>query len=109
MTADSDAVFAALADPTRRWLLRRLSEGGPQTATDLAAELPITRQAVTKHLAALAAADLVAARRQGREQRYEITPEPLHDAAAWVAEVGARWDGRLARLQRRLASERSEP
>jgi DNA-binding transcriptional ArsR family regulator len=101
------AVFSALADATRRDVLRRLSDEGPLTATALAAGLPISRQAVSKHLAALAAAGLVATVRQGRERRYRLTPEPLHDAAEWVTQVGAHWDERLARLQRRLAEEQA--
>jgi DNA-binding transcriptional ArsR family regulator len=100
-------VFAALSDATRRDLVRRLSDSGPQSATDLAAVLPISRQAVRKHLLALQAAGLAVAERHGREQRYRLTPQPLATAAEWVAEVGARWDDRLARLQRRLAEERS--
>ncbi|MBA2729980.1 MAG: helix-turn-helix transcriptional regulator [Euzebyaceae bacterium] len=101
----ADAVFFALADATRRAVLRRLSDEGALTATTLAAGLPISRQAVGKHLAALTAAGLVSVVREGRERRYRLTPEPLHDAVEWVAQIGARWDVRLARLQRRLAQE----
>ena len=72
------------------------------TATDAAADLPVSRQAVVKHLQALADAGLVAAERHGREQRYRITPGPLTGAMAWMADVGAAWDERLARLRRRL-------
>jgi DNA-binding transcriptional ArsR family regulator len=96
----SDAVgatFAALADPSRRRMLGLLGNGGA-TATELSRELPISRQAVAKHLAQLAAAGLVAARREGRETRYTVTPEPLEQAVAWIAETGAEWDDRLARL-----------
>ena len=99
MSAD---VFAALGDPTRRWIVQRLSTDGPQTATQLAADLPISRQAVAKHLGALADAGLVETRREGRELRYGLDPEPLTEAAEWVAAVGAKWDRRLARLQTRL-------
>lgn len=95
-------VFAALGDPTRRWIVERLSDDGPQTATELAAELPISRQAVAKHLGSLAQAGLVDAVRSGRETRYELQPQPLSTAAEWVAEVGARWDDRLDRLRRDL-------
>lgn len=105
-SSTTDAVFAALGDPTRRAVLRRLSVEGPRTATDLADALPITRQAVSKHLAALEGAGLVEATRHGRERRWHLTPQPLTGAAEWVAEVGARWDDRLARLQRRLADDR---
>ena len=64
----------------------------------------MTRQAVSKHLAALGAAGLVERRRAGREARYSLTPEPLSDAAAWMAEVGARWDDRLVELRRHLGN-----
>jgi DNA-binding transcriptional ArsR family regulator len=94
-------VFSALADPTRRQVVRALSAQPDLTASRLAGELPITRQAVAKHLAALQRAGLVQPRRQGRETRYTITPAPLTDAMSWMAEVGAEWDGRLARLAER--------
>lgn len=95
-------VFAALGDPTRRWIVEQLSSGGPQTATQLAGDLPISRQAVTKHLSALAGAGLVDQVREGRAVRYRLRPQPLTAAAQWVADVGAQWDERLDRLQRRL-------
>lgn len=97
-------VFAALGDPTRRWIVEQLS-AGPQTATELAAQLPISRQAVTKHLTALAEAGLVDTAREGRDVRYRLQPQPLSEAARWVAEVGAQWDSRLDRLQRRLGAD----
>jgi len=96
-------VFAALGDPNRRFLLQTLSERGQATATELATELPVTRQAVTKHLGALARAGLVESERAGRETIYRVTPQPLEDAIAWMARVGGEWDERLARLRRHLA------
>jgi DNA-binding transcriptional ArsR family regulator len=100
MSAESaDAVFEALADPMRRRLLSRLS-AGPSTATELAAQLPISRQAVAKHLASLARAGLLATERSGRDVRYRVTPAPLSDAVSWMAEVGGQWDDRLGRLAR---------
>ena len=96
------AVFAALADPTRRHLLEALASRGGASATALAAELPISRQAVSKHLSTLGAAGLVDSHRAGRETLYELQPQALEEAAAWIAEVGAEWDDRLARLQRLL-------
>ena len=96
-----DEVFAALADPTRREVLRSLSERPELTASRLAGELPITRQAVAKHLAALRRAGLVEPHREGRETHYRLTPAPLADAMDWMAEVGAAWDRRLARLAER--------
>lgn len=95
-------VFAALADPTRRHLIRALCDGGEASPTALAGDLPISRQAVVKHLAALQAAGLVEPRRAGRENRYALTPAPLADAARWLAETGAEWDDRLGRLRRLL-------
>jgi DNA-binding transcriptional ArsR family regulator len=95
-------VFFALADPNRRFLMERLSHG-EATATELAAELPVTRQAVAKHLAALSDAGLVRSARAGRETRYRLTPEPLEDAVTWIESVGGRWDERLAALARHLS------
>jgi DNA-binding transcriptional ArsR family regulator len=96
------AIFDALADPTRRRVLGTLAQRGGATATELATGLPISRQAVLKHLNALREAGLVQGRRQGREVRYGLTPAPLADAVVWIAAVGAQWDGRLAALQRHL-------
>jgi DNA-binding transcriptional ArsR family regulator len=97
------AVFAALADPTRRAVVASLTAQDEVTASGLAAELPMSRQAVAKHLATLERAGLVEPRRAGRETRYHLTPEPLEDAMAWMAEAGGAWDARLSRLQRRAA------
>ena len=94
-----DELFAVLADPTRRAVLERLVHDGPQTATELAAHFPTSRQAVVKHLRVLAAADLVAAERTGREVHYRATTEPLADAVAWLVGASADWDRRAARLR----------
>jgi DNA-binding transcriptional ArsR family regulator len=100
MTDDqAGRVFSALADPTRRQLLTALS-ATPATATELAGGLPISRQAVTKHLSALADAGLLERERVGRDIRYRVTPEPLTEAVSWMAEVGGSWDRRLASLQK---------
>lgn len=96
-------VFEALADPHRRFLLEELGRRDSATATELAAHLPVTRQAVAKHLGVLADAGLVDRERVGRETRYRPTPEPLEDAIEWMARVGGEWDARLARLRRYLA------
>lgn len=101
---DPGPVFAALADPTRRRVLDLVAAGDGVTATELAAELPITRQAVAKHLAALARAGLVEQRREGRETLFRLAPEPLTEAMAWLASTGARWDSRLRELERYVAS-----
>lgn len=102
----SDAIFAALADPTRRRVIESLASGETATATGLARELPITRQAVSKHLGALRAAELVSADRVGRETRYRLEPAALADAAGWIARVGGEWDTRLGDLERLLARRR---
>jgi DNA-binding transcriptional ArsR family regulator len=94
-------VFAALADPNRRHLLEALAQR-EASATQLAADLPVTRQAVAKHLAALREAGLVDARRSGRETLYSLNPGPLDDAVTWIARVGGEWDARLAALRRHL-------
>ena len=99
---DIDVVFDALADPTRRFLLERLSTGQTVTASAMAGELPMSRQAVAKHLALLDRAGLVAAERIGREVRYGFCAQPLLDATRWMAEVGDAWDGRLGKLARLL-------
>lgn len=101
-----EAVFDALADSTRREVMRRLAERGEATPTALASEMPVTRQAVAKHLQALADAGLVSVERVGREARYRLTPKPLAEAMGWMAEVGAAWDDRLAALRRHLERRR---
>ena len=100
--APDDAVFTALADSTRRAILQAVSERGPLTATALASELPVTRQAVAKHLVLLREAGLVVSDRAGRETRFVADPEPLRDLAAWAAATGRRWDDRLDKLRRTL-------
>jgi DNA-binding transcriptional ArsR family regulator len=94
-----DAVFAALGDPTRRRIAEWLGGEGPASASALARRLPMSRQAVAKHLAVLRRAGLVVPGRDGREVRYRLRPEPLTDATEWMARLGARWDERLARLR----------
>ena len=103
----SSDVFFALADPNRRFLLETLAARGDATATELAAELPVTRQAVSKHLAALSDAGLVRSARAGRETRYRLTPEPLGEAVSWIEQVGGAWDERLAALARHLSGPES--
>jgi DNA-binding transcriptional ArsR family regulator len=99
----SEKVFSAIADPTRRTVIRLLSELGPRSATELAEGLPVSRQAVAKHLTALAKAGLVeVAEVEGREKRFRLTPAPLVHAASWMASVGGEWDERLEALQAHL-------
>ena len=92
-------LFGALADPTRLALLRRLADGKPRPIVALASGSALTRQAVTKHLAVLQGAGLVARRPAGRETHYALRPERLADARVWLDEVAAQWDDALARLR----------
>lgn len=96
------AVFAALADPTRRHLVESLTADPGATATVLAAGLPISRQAVAKHLAMLGDAGLVSPRRNGRETNFELRPQPLTEAMEWMGAVGTEWGNRLDKLGRLL-------
>jgi DNA-binding transcriptional ArsR family regulator len=93
-----DSVIGALADPTRRRLLDVLAAQGQATATTLAQQLPVSRQAVVKHLAVLDAA--VTGSRVGREVRYAVRPDALDTTARWMASLAAEWDRRLARIKR---------
>jgi DNA-binding transcriptional ArsR family regulator len=101
-TDRAGAVFDALSDPTRRALLAAIADSPAVTATELAGTLPISRQAVVKHLTALTEAGLLDRERSGREVRYRMTPAPLSDAVSWMADVGGQWDARLASLSRQM-------
>lgn len=95
------AVFAALADASRRHIVLLLRERGSATATALAPVLGMSRQAVVKHVRVLAQAGLVRVRRQGRESVIELDPAPLQDAGAWLAAASeAAWGDRLSALKR---------
>jgi DNA-binding transcriptional ArsR family regulator len=94
-----DEVLGALADPTRRRLLDAVAVSGEATATTLATGMPVSRQAIVKHLAVLDRAGLVRGRRQGREVRYAVRPERLDATAAWMAGLAAEWDERLAAIK----------
>ncbi len=97
-----DATFVALADPTRRYLIGRITAEAPVTATALAGDLPISRQAVAKHLAVLRDAGVVAVEHRGRERHYRLTPRPLVEAAGWLQAVETEWESRLDALERHL-------
>ena len=101
--AVAEAVFAALAEPTRRSILSALAAHGPTTATDLASQLPITRQAITKHLELLAAAGLVLADPGERRRiRYRVNAAPMAMAQSYLAALARDWDSKLTQLQRSL-------
>lgn len=89
-------VLSALADPTRRRILDALAAHGEATATVLATELPVSRQAIVKHLGVLDQAGLVAGHRAGREARYRVIPERLGITARWMDRLAADWDTRLS-------------
>jgi DNA-binding transcriptional ArsR family regulator len=95
-------VFAALADPTRRQVVRLLVDQPTVTASALTGVLAMSRQAIAKHLVGLAEAGLVRGERAGRETQYTLTPEALAHAMAWMVTAGAKWDDRLDRLERSL-------
>ncbi|MBU2666536.1 metalloregulator ArsR/SmtB family transcription factor [Actinoplanes bogorensis] len=92
-------VLAALAEPTRWQLLDQLAAQKEATATRLAEGLPVSRQAVVKHLAVLERAGLVAGHRSGREMRYVVRAKRLDETARWMAAAARRWDDRLARIK----------
>jgi DNA-binding transcriptional ArsR family regulator len=98
-------VFLALADPTRRLLLQHLCEEGSGTAASFATRLPITRQAITKHLVTLEQAGLVTVHEMGRERRYVPRPEALSTVTTWIGAIEAQWDQRLAALRSYLLEE----
>ncbi|MFC5821301.1 ArsR/SmtB family transcription factor [Nonomuraea harbinensis] len=94
------AVFAALTDPTRRALLEELARAGPATVTDLARRLPISRQAIAKHLGQLAEAGLISpGEPAGRRHPYRLESAPIRTAQVWLAMLANRWDDRLTALE----------
>ena len=107
------SVLAALADPTRRRLLDLLAVRGEATATTLAEQLPVSRQAIVKHLAVLDAAGLVVGSRVGREMRYSLRSAGLDATTQWMSALAADWDRRLAAIKRAAeaaeAPERDSP
>jgi DNA-binding transcriptional ArsR family regulator len=108
--AAAEQVFAALADPTRRAILAALASGGPATATDLAGRLPITRQAIAKHLALLAAAGLVTAQPgERRRVRYRLRSAPMQVAQQFLAALARDWDGPLDALRDHLSRNELGP
>ncbi|MET3806019.1 DNA-binding transcriptional ArsR family regulator [Nakamurella sp. UYEF19] len=95
-----DGLWSAIGDPTRRRLLDLLLAGGPGTATGLSGQLPVTRQAVTKHLVVLDRAGLVRSVAAGRERRYHVDEAQVARAVAQMNSVGSTWDARLRRIKR---------
>jgi DNA-binding transcriptional ArsR family regulator len=99
-TAIDDGLWSAIGDPTRRRILDLLLADGASTATALSEHLPVSRQAIAKHIAVLDRAGLVKGTAVGRERRYDVDQEQLARAVAELASVQAAWDARLSRIKR---------
>jgi DNA-binding transcriptional ArsR family regulator len=98
-------VFSALSDPNRRHLVEALARRETASLSELAAELPVSRQAVSKHLSALTHAGLVSASRSGRHTHFRLTPAALDVALSWMERVGTEWEERLQALREHLSGE----
>jgi len=99
MQAPTGAVWTALADPTRRAIIERLTRG-PTRVTDVAAPFDMSLNAVSKHIKVLEAARLVRRTRQGREHTIELDPAPLREVTRWASELEQFWSARLDRIER---------
>ena len=97
--------FAAISDPTRRGILERLRQDGALSVTELAAPLPMSRQAVTKHLDVLERSGLIEHEWRGRKRVHRLKAEPLQEIDDWLAPYAAAWDERLARLEEYLEDD----
>ena len=95
-------LFLAIADPNRRQLIERLAADGEKTPTQLAKDLPITRQGVSKHMHILAEAGLVSVRQEGRDRYYQLRPEVLAETTNWIDRVRNQWQIRLNALAQYL-------
>ena len=108
--AIAEQVFTALADPTRRAILAALAAHGPATATDLAGRLPVTRQAIAKHLGLLADAGLVTAEPgERRRVRYRLHSAPMRMAQQFLAAMARDWDAKLEALTEHLDRSATSP
>lgn len=110
--AVDDELWSAIGDPTRRRMLDLLLADGGGTATSLSGRLPVTRQAVAKHLAVLDRVGLVTVSIAGRERRYRVDDEQFARAVAQLSAVGAAWDARLSRIKtiaERIQQENARP
>lgn len=107
--AGLDVVLSALAEPTRRQLLDLLADRGEASASTLAQVLPVTRQAVVKHLTVLDGAGLVSGRRAGREVLYRARPERLAEAARGLTDLATAWESRLAAIKTLAEAPEGDP
>jgi DNA-binding transcriptional ArsR family regulator len=103
-----DALWSAIADPSRRRVLDLLVAGGESTASSLAEQVPFTRQAVIKHLAVLEQSGLVTRQREGREVRFRVVPRRLDEASHAMADQARLWDQRLAAIKHLAESAHKE-
>jgi DNA-binding transcriptional ArsR family regulator len=97
--AQAAPLFDALGDPNRLRIISRLCDGGPSSITQIAEAIPVTRQAVTKHLHALEVVGLVDSRRLGRERIWSVRTEPLSEASGYLTQLSDRWDRVISRLR----------
>jgi len=100
-----ESIFTAVADPTRRGMLARMRTEGPLSIKQLAATLPISRQAVTKHLGVLQAVGLVRVQKAGRERLHSLNSSPLREVEDWLEPYAREWDEHLSRLQLHLEDQ----
>jgi ArsR family transcriptional regulator, cadmium/lead-responsive transcriptional repressor len=99
VTIAGDELWAAIAEPSRRRLLDALLATPGISASALARELPLTRQAIAKHLTVLEQSGLVRTAKVGREVQYNVDPERLHEASLALQQAGSRWDQRLQAIK----------
>ncbi len=104
MQAPTETVWTALADPTRRAIVERLTRG-PTRVTDIAAPFDMSLNAVSKHIKVLEAARLVRRTRQGREHTLELDPAPLREVSRWASEIERFWSARLDRIEQFFADK----
>ncbi len=105
ITTSPRRVFAALSDPTRQQLVDWMAAGETGTATEFAERLPISRQAVSRHLSELAGAGLTIGTRRGKEVRYSFDAAPLSDATKWLEARAELWEGVLGALAQHLSAD----
>jgi DNA-binding transcriptional ArsR family regulator len=108
MQAPTETVWTALADPTRRAIVERLTRG-PTRVTDIAAPFDMSLNAVSKHIKVLEAAQLIRRTRQGREHTLELDPAPLREVASWASEVERFWSARLDRIEQFFKEKQRKP
>jgi DNA-binding transcriptional ArsR family regulator len=101
-TPELAQLFAALGEPTRLSVVDRLRDGSERSIAAIATGLPISRQALTKHLRVLEAAGVASSRRLGRETVYRIDPAGLVAAERWIANVSKQWDSAIHRLKKHV-------